>query len=369
MLHRLLALVLKEMQVLLRDPQSRKLLIVPVILQLALFPHAATLEVRNSTLAILRQDEGADAQELIHRVSQAQAFTEIRILGSQQELTRCIENQEALLAMQIPEDFGRKLERGESPSLQVILDGRRSNSGQIAQGYLQQIIQTFMQDRNLRLGLPTPPSRLVVRHAFNPNLIYVWSIVPGLVAIITTTITLVVSALSIGREREQGTLEQLMVSPLTPGMIMVGKTIPAILVSAFQATLILGGGVFLYGVPFQGSLFLLYLGMLVYTLTLVGFGFLIASICSTQQQAFLGIFSFIMPAILLSGFASPVDNMPGWLQALTWFNPLRHFIIIVKGVFLKQMNAAGVFENLWPLILIGTVTLAAARLMFQRKTA
>lgn len=368
-LHRLLALVTKELQALLRDPQSRRLLVVPVILQLALFPFAATLEVTNATLAIFRQDPGADAADLIQRLSHTRSFTRMLGVGSQQELARCIERQEALLAIQIPQDFGRTLARGETPSLQILVDGRRSNSGQIAQGYVQQILQTFMDDRSRRLGLPTAPSRLEVRHEFNPNLTYVWAVVPGLVAIITTTITLVVSALSIGREREQGTLEQLLVSPLTPGMIMLGKTIPAILVSSFQATLILCGGIFIYRIPFQGSYLLLYAGMVVYALSLVGFGFLISSICSNQQQAFLGIFSFIMPAILLSGFASPVDNMPVWLQRLTWLNPLRHFIVIVKGLFLKQMDAAGVWEHTWPLLCIGAVTLGASRLMFQRRSA
>ena len=191
---------------------------------------------------------------------------------------------------------------------------------------------------------------------------------PCLVAIITTISTLVVSSLSVAREREQGTFDQLLVSPLTPGMIMVGKTVPALLVAMFQATIILTAGVFVYRIPFQGSLLLLYGSMVFYILALAGFGLLISSICATQQQAFLGVFSFMMPAVLLSGFPSPVENMPRWLQYVDWLNPLRHFIVIVKGVFLKDLSLAALFPSLWPLVVIATLTLAAADWMFRRRT-
>jgi len=210
-------------------------------------------------------------------------------------------------------------------------------------------------------------SELIVRHWFNPNLDYVRHIVPSLVAIITTISTLVVTALSVAREREQGTFDQLLVSPLTPGMIMVGKTVPALLVAAFQATIILSAGVFVYRIPFVGSLLLLYGSMFFYILALAGVGLLISSICSTQQQAFLGTFSFIMPGVLLSGFPSPVENMPQWLQYVDWFNPLRHFIVIVKGVFLKDVGLSVLLQSLWPLLVIATLTLSAANWMFRKR--
>ncbi len=207
----------------------------------------------------------------------------------------------------------------------------------------------------------------MVRHWFNPNLNNAWSIVPSLVAIITTISTLIVTALSVAREREQGTFDQLLVSPLTPGMIMIGKAVPALFVSVVQATVIVLVGVFAYRIPFQGSFLLLYSSMIFYIIALAGFGLLISSICQTQQQAFLGVFSFMMPAVLLSGFISPVENMPSWLQAVTWFDPLRHFIIIVKGVFLKDMSAAAVASNAWPLLVIGVLTLASANFVFRRR--
>jgi ABC-2 type transport system permease protein len=206
-----------------------------------------------------------------------------------------------------------------------------------------------------------------VRHWFNPNLDYVRHIIPSLVAIITTISTLVVTSLSVAREREQGTLDQLLVSPLTPGMIMIGKTVPALFVAMGQATIILSAGVFVYRIPFQGSLLLLYGSMVFYILALGGFGLLISSICSTQQQAFLGVFSFMMPAVLLSGFPSPVENMPRWLLMLDWFNPLRHFIVIVKGVFLKDIGLVPLLHPLWPLLVIAVLTLSTANWMFRHR--
>jgi ABC-2 type transport system permease protein len=287
-------------------------------------------------------------------------------VNSEDELRQTINRQQALLVLRFPQDFSRSVEAGRPVAIQAILDGRRSNSAQVALGYARQILQGYLDDRDEsrdRVAL----SEIVVRHWFNPNLDYVRHIIPSLVAIITTISTLVVTSLSVAREREQGTFDQLLVSPLTPGMIMVGKTVPALLVATFQATIILTAGVVIYRIPFQGSLLLLYGSMIFYILALAGFGLLISSICSTQQQAFLGVFSFMMPAVLLSGFPSPVENMPPWLQYLDWFNPLRHFIVIVKGVFLKDIGAAVLFQSLWPLLVIAAITLTAANWMFRRR--
>ena len=271
-----------------------------------------------------------------------------------------------MIALHFPADFSRQLAAGKNPALQAVLDGRRSNSAQIAFGYVQDILQTYMLER-ARPAMAMGASEVVVRHRFNPNLYYHWFIVPCLVAIITTISAMIITALSVAREREHGTFDQLLVSPLTPGMIMIGKAVPAAIVSMAQATIILVAGVFVYQIPFQGSLLLLYGAMLFYILALVGFGLAISSMCSTQQQAFLGVFSFMMPAVLLSGYTAPIDNMPQWLQTITWINPLRHFIVIVKGVFLKDMGLAAVLSNVWPLIVIAAVTLTIADVAFRKR--
>ncbi len=366
MIHRIAALIVKELQMLLRDRQGRFLLIGPVVIQLAIFPFAATLEVKNNTLGIFNEDAGARSAELVQRLGSARAFTKVLYLHNESDMRQAIDRQRVLLVLRFGSDFTRRCEQGEDVSVQAVLDGRRSNSAQVALGYVRRI---FESDAGESGDGPSAPqlSQIVVRHWYNPNLDYVYHIIPSLVAIITTISTLIVTALSVAREREHGTFDQLLVSPLTPGMIIVGKTIPALLVGMFQASIIVFAGVFVYGIKFQGSLALLYGSMFFYTLALAGFGLVISAVSATQQQAFLGVFSFMMPAVLLSGFASPVENMPAWLQYVDWFNPLQHFIVIVKGVFLKDISLAVLVRAGWPLLVIATVTLTAANWMFRRR--
>ncbi|WP_035611788.1 ABC transporter permease [Haloferula sp. BvORR071] len=366
--HRIRALVVKELQSVVGSPSSRTLLIMPVILQTLLFPNAATLEVKNASIAIYNRDTGETANELVQRFAQCDAFTEVIPIHSQAALDDSIESQQAMLAVSIPEDFSRQVANGETGAVQVLLDGRRSNGAQIAMSYLQQITENFMKERAAEKG-HAMPSETITRYWFNPNLDFKNFLLPNLVAIITTIGALILTALSVAREREQGTFDQLLVSPLTPEMVMIGKGVPAMLVAFFQATLILCAAVFIYHVPFRGSLFLLYSGMFFYSLSLVGVGLLISSVCNTQQQAFLGAFSFMMPAMMLSGFASPVENMPKWLQNLTWPNPVRHFVEIVKEVFLKDASAERVFHLILPLALISACTIGCASIMFRKKTA
>lgn len=368
MFSRILTLIIKELEMLVQDPQSRVVLFAPVILQLALFPFAATLEVKNNTLAIYNEDSGRESAELMQRFAQTQAFSQLLTFYSEAEMRYAIDNQEALIVIRFPPDFSRDLAAGRPPKIQAILDGRRSNSGQIALGYVQQIVNDYSDERFGAQSIHTPTAP-IVRHWFNPNLDYVWHILPGLVAIITSVNALIVTALSVAREREQGTLDQLLVSPLTPGMIMIGKIVPAILVALLQGTIILLAAIYIYHVPFAGSLPLLYSSMVFYCLALAGFGLLISSVCATQQQAFLGVFSFLMPAILLSGYASPIDNMPSWLQYLDWINPMRHFIIIVKGLFLKDIGFDALLPNLYPLLIIAIVNLSVANRLFRRYLA
>lgn len=366
MIRRILALIWKELQVLLRNTQSRRVLIIPVIIQAALFPFAATLEVKNNTLAVYNQDIGAHSIELIQRIAKAKAFPNLQIVHSQDEVQKSIDNQEALLAINFPNDFSRQIVSGKTAKLQVIMDGRHSNSAQIAFSYIQNIVADYQKDLLLQHMNQPAISSILVRNWFNPNLEYQWFILPSLIAIITTIGCLIVTAMSVSREREQGTFEQLLISPLTPGYIMIGKTIPALMIALVQASIILAASIFFYRIPFQGSLILLYFCLLCYALSLAGIGLLISSISATQQQAFLGVFCFLMPAFLLSGYVSPIENIPEPLRSLTWINPVRHFIIISKGIYLKNFNILQVWNNLWPLLIIASMTLSLAYVMFKR---
>ncbi|GGY19841.1 ABC transporter permease [Paludibacterium paludis] len=364
MWYRLYTLVRKELAALLRNPQSRGLLIVPVLLQLALFPFAATLEVRNSHLAVFNQDGGAASIELVERLAATRAFPYIEMARSDAELARLIDRQEVLLAIRIPRDFSRRLAAGRGVSLQAIIDGRRSNSAQIAYGYAGEVVRDFTRERYAG----TVPATLVTRHLYNPNLDYRWFVLPSLVAIITTIGCLMVTALSLAREKEEGTFEQLLVTPLTPAFIMAGKAVPGVLVALVQGGIIALAAVWVYRVPFTGPVWLLLASMIAYGLSLIGFGLLISALSSNQQQAFLGSFAFMSPAVILSGYMAPVENMPPVLRALSAIDPLRHFIVIVKGIFLKGYGAGDVWPHAWPLLAIAAVTLGCAYLLFLRRS-
>lgn len=362
MLIRLWWLIRKELQALMGNTQGRFLLIMPVLLQTALFPFAATLEVTGNTLAIYDQDGGAQSRELIERLTHMPAFTTVMPVAGEAGMTDAITGQQALIGLIIPQDFSRRLARGEQSKLQLIIDGRRSNGGQVAAGYINQVIARWQSEGK---GLP----ELTVRHLYNPNIEFSWHILPSLVAIITTIGCLIVTALSVAREREEGTFDQLLVSPLTAGWIMAGKAVPGILVAVGQGTIVALAARFLYQVPFGGSTTLLMAGMVCYGLALAGIGLFVSSLCSTQQQAFLGVFSFMVPAVILSGYVSPIENMPLLFQWLAAVDPLSHFILLLKGVFLKDLGWSAAWPLLWPLLAIAGVSLSLALAMFRRHIA
>lgn len=362
MLSRIAALIVKELLAILRDPRGRMVLIVPPLLQLVVFSFAATLDVENVRMAVLNQDPGKWSHELVQRFVGAPTFREIRFLDGVAEIRPVIDRQEALVVLHLPQDFSADIAAGRPATAQLVLDGRRSNAAQIVQGYAARIVEQF--NRDIATG---PPSVLVTRDWFNPNLEHQWFIVPSLIGTITMLIGLSVTALSVARERELGTFDQLLVSPLTPAEILVGKTVPSLLIGLFHGTVFLLAAVFVFAVPFTGSLLLLYGSLVMYLLSVIGVGLFISSLSQTQQQAFLGSFLFAAPAILLSGFASPVENMPDWLQQFTLINPLRHFIVVVNGVFTKDMPTINVVDNTWPLAVIALCTLSAAAWLFRRR--
>lgn len=364
MLRRLLHLIRKELQVILGDGKARALLVGPVLLQVLIFPFAATLEVRNTTLVVLDQDGGPAAVELLQRLSRTPAFSKIERVQGEPALRESLESQRALLALRLPGDLSRNLRAGRPVAVQVLLDGRRSNSGQIAAGYIGQVVQGYASERQGR-----PLATLSVRHLHNPNLDFKWHVLPSLVAIITTIGCLMVTALSVAREREEGTFDQLLVSPLTPGYIMAGKAIPGVLVAVVQGCIIALAAVFAYGLPFTGSILAFLTGMVCYGLALAGIGLFISSISATQQQAFLGVFTFISPAVMLSGYVAPVENMPLLFQWVARANPLTYFILVAKGTFLRHYGLAEAWPFLWPLLLVALCTLSASLFLFRRHIA
>lgn len=364
MLKRLFHLIVKELQVTAGDKKARLMLMVPVLLQIVVFPWAATLEVKNSTIAVYNQDGGPASIEIIQRLTHTPAFEKILAVHSDGALQDSLDSQRVLLALRMPTDFSKNLQAGRPACAQILIDGRRSNSGQIAMGYVSQILQALRAEHGVR-----PTSTVNIRNLFNPNLDFKWHIVPSLVAIITTIGCLTVTALSVAREREEGTFDQLLVSPLTPGYIMAGKAVPGVLVALGQAGFIALAAVFGYGLPFSGSILTLLVAILFYGLALAGIGLFISSISANQQQAFLGVFTFMAPAVLLSGFVSPIENMPTIFQWIAWLNPLSYLIPLAKGLLLKGFGFEEAWPFLWPMLVIAACTLSVSLSLFRRHIA
>ncbi len=364
-LSRIMALLIKEILVLLKDPKARYTLIVPPILQLCLFAFAATLDVKNVPIGILNRDNGEKSIELVQRFIGSPFFTKIIFLESVSQIPEFIDNQQGVMVLSIDEQFSRNIDANKPVSLQLLFDGRKSNSAQIVASYCGQIIDQYNQD----ITLSVQNSQLIVRNWYNPNLLYDWYTVPSLAAILTMSLGLVVTSLSVAREREMGTFDQLLVSPVQPFEIMLGKMLPAVIISISEASIIVFAAIFIFQIPFTGHLLYLYVSLFVFVCSIVGVGLFISSLCSTQQQAILGNFCFISPAISLSGFATPIENMPEWLQYTTCINPLRYMLVIARGQFLKDMPFDIVIGNIWPMALIALFTLTAATWLFRRKIA
>jgi ABC-2 type transport system permease protein len=366
-LTRVLALFVKELLALWRDPRGRMAVLVPPLVQGLVFGYAATFDLNRLPVAIYDQDGSEPARELLARFTGASAFDQLRALSREGEIAEVIDAREAVLVFHIAPDFARDLLAGDGARLQVILDGRNSNTALIALNYVSGIVDDFNQAWAHARGLPTAPARLEVRSWFNPNLESRWFILPGLVGIITLVLSTLVTALSMAREREEGTFDQLLVTPLRPYEILIGKVMPGVVIGLIGATVLLVVAVFWFHVPFIGSLVLLYAGAVLFLLSAVGTGLMISSFARTQQQALLGAFLFVVPSAILSGFATPLANMPEAVQLVTYANPLRYFLVISRGVFLQDLSLADLWPQLWPMALIGVVTMAAATWLFQRR--
>ncbi len=364
---RIKALVIKELLAILKDKKARIVLVMPPIMQLLLFANAATLEVRNISIAYLNQDGGWYSNELIERIKGSPYFSNVYEAKTNSQLTNAINNQKVIVGLYIQPNFSKLLAQGSAPTVQLILDGRKSNSSPIVQGYIQRIIQNFNKDIQIQQDINiTNDVEVSFRSWFNPNLDYLYYTVPQLVGILSMVIGLIVTGLSVAREREMGTFDQLLVSPLKPWEILVGKMIPAMIIGLAESSLIMILAMAIYQIPFQGSFLLFYLSMIVFIISIIGVGLFISSLCQTQQQAMLGLFAFIMPTMLLSGFATPIENMPYWLQPVSWIIPITHLFIIIKGVFLKNMGTLEVLQHIWPMVLIAFFTLSIAGWKFSR---
>lgn len=371
MLQRLFAIVRKELIGMLRDPRSRGSLLLPPLIQLLIFSQAATMEVKNIELAVVDLDRAPAAFEILQRLQGSPSFKRLSHFPSVEAARSHVEREEVMGILVLPSGMSADLLNGRHTSVQLLLDGRRSNAAQITAQYVGSIVQGVGTDLvKPAVGAASAPNaELVLNNWFNPNLDYQWFMLPNIVGNLALGVALMLTALSVARERELGTFDQTLVSPATPVEIALGKLLPPLAVAAVQTTLFLLIVTLGFGVPFRGSIWMFYASVVTFAAACAGVGLFISSLVQTQQQAFLGAFAVLLPFALLSGFATPIENMPWWLQAVTGINPLAHMLHLMQGLFLKDASVGSLAHYLLKLMGIAAVTMTASVLMFRRKAS
>lgn len=363
----IIALAKKEFLALFRDRSSRFILISPPIIQMLVFGFAATFDLNNIPIAIYNQDQGGASRAFISQFEGSNNFEITHYLTHDSEIAPLIDNREVLAVLNIEPSFSDDLLLGKTGTIQAIFDGRNSNTAMIAMNYLSSITLAFNNEWNTLHGQSGLQVSLSIRNWYNENLQSRWFIIPGILGLLVLVVTLLVTSLSVAREREAGTFDQLLVTPMRPVEILIGKAIPGIVVGVVEATAILIVIVQIFEVPLRGDLGALYFGLVLFLLSATGIGLMISSIAVTQQQAILGAFLFLVPAVIFSGFATPIANMPEVVQWITYINPLRYFLIIVRGVFLEGNSYELLMDQYWPMLIIGVVSLIFSGWLFKHR--
>jgi ABC-2 type transport system permease protein len=365
MLRRIREIIVKELRQTLREPRMRAVLFVPPMLQLIIFGYAVNLDVEDSRIAWLDGDRTPESRELRAAFEGSPYFRITHEPAGFREAQELLDRGRVIAAVTVLPGFGRDIERGETAQVQILIDGSNSNTASVAGGYAGEVVASFSAARLPRRqgtlamsmaaaagrdgprlpGIPSVAAK--TRVWFNEDLRSRNYFVPGVLVNIITLVTLMLTAMAIVREREIGTMEQLMVTPIRPIELILGKTLPFAAVGMLQVALVTGVALVVFRVPFRGEAWLLLLSAALFLLTTLGAGLFISTVSSTQQQAMMGSFFFFMPAFMLSGFAFPIRNMPPPVQWLSYLNPVRYFMATVRGLFLK---GAGI-ETLWPQLL------------------
>ncbi len=371
---RIRQMLLKEFIQIFRDPRARFWLIVPQILQLLLFGYAATFEVRHVQTAVLDLDNSPESRELISRFSASGRFDVVEFLNDQTRIPYLIDRGRVILTIQIHPGFARLLRKGRTAPVQVILDGTNSNTALIALGYINQIAGRFADDYQTdrmqrvapQLAAMMPRVELEPRPWYNPNLESRWFFVPGVIGSLSLIMVVNLTAFAVVREREMGTLEQIMVTPIRPAEFILGKTLPVFLIGCANVVITSTVALLWFRIPFNGNPAVLALGAMLFLLSMLGVGLLISTVCSTQQQALASSFFFITPAFTLSGFGFPISSMPQVLQWITYLDPMRYFLVVLRGTFIKGVG----LEALWPEMLamatLGLILLTDSVLRFRK---
>lgn len=370
---RIVNLLIKEFLELRRDIWARFRLIVPPLIQVIVFGYAATFEVFGVSTAMLDLDHSQESRELISRFTYSGRFHIVEIARTQPEIDAAIESSEAAVAIVVHPGFAELLRKGQSAPVQVILDGTNSNTALIALGYVGQVAAKFSQDYATDLarrlhGAQARATQVILeqRPWYNPDFNSRWFFVPGVIATVTLVMVVNLTSFAVVREREVGTLEQIMVTPIRPLEFILGKTIPFFLVGLALVALISTVGTLWFRIPFVGNPLVLLLGTSLYLLSVLGIGLLISTLCVTQQQAFATNFFVINPMFTLSGFSFPISSMPGALQWLTYLDPVRYYLVIIRGTFLKGVGLAVLWPQMLALAILAAALLTACIWRFRK---
>ena len=367
-LYRIVALLRKELLAILKDSRSRVTVFVPPILQCLIFGYAASFDLNHVPYVVLDRDHSGASRALVAAIERNGVFERVATLNNAAEILPQITDKRAALAVVIDRNFERQLMAGKTANVQVIADGRNTNTAGTAQGYLSVIANDFSRKWRNEHGYAAAPGVHVITRAWhNPNLITRWSMIPSLIGSITMMTTMILTAMSVAREREAGTFEQLLVTPFRPYEIMIGKALPSMLVGLVQATSIFLVAQLWFRIPFAGSYVVLLLSLSLFLAASVGIGLFISSMARNMQQAMIGTTVVVMPFMLLSGLTTPIMNMPAVAQYLTYVNPLRYAISVTHQIYLEAAGVGRLYPEMLALMIIAAVTLPIAAWMFRNR--
>lgn len=374
MFRRIAQLLIKEFLQLKRDKSARFRLLIPPIIQMLLFGYAATFEVFNVSTAMLDQDHTPESRDLIAAFVHSSRFEVTTAAQTRKAVEDAVERSDAQVAIIVPPGFSELLRKGQSAPIQVLVDGTNSNTALIALGYVGEITNALgrhyaldlAQRKGTALGHPLVTVEVARRYWYNPNLVSKWFFVPGVIGTLVLVSIVNLTAFAIVREREVGTLEQLLVTPIRPAEFILGKTVPFFLIGLLEVSIVASVGMLWFKVPFVGNPLLLLGGTCLFLLSALSIGLFISTICTTQQQAFASNFFVLNPMFILSGFSFPISSMPSFLQWLTLLDPLRYYLVIIRGTFLKGVGIEYLWSQMAALAAIGFTLLAISVLRFRK---
>jgi len=366
MIERLKQILIKEFIHAFRDAKMRTLIFLPPLIQLFVFGYAATTDIKHISLAVLDRSRTRESRKLIEQFTTSGYFNLNYYCKSEAEFIDLLEKSEAKAVLNIPPNYGENLQRSGGATIQILVDGTESTSAYIILNYSSRIVNTYSQSL-ITLPKGMPVIKIEDRFWYNPELESKNFFVPGVIASILTVIISNLTAMAIVKERELGTMEQILVTPIRPVEFIVGKTLPFALIGVFEVVFISTIGLLWFNIPLKGSILLLFISSVIYIYNTLGIGLYISTISKTMQQALMSSFFFLLPAILLSGFIFPIKNMPYAFQLITYINPMRYFIYILRGIFLKGNGLDILYIQLLPMLFLGILIMLLSVMRFKKK--